>query len=86
MESIWIDSLEVNSKEFYTLVRASKQTKTLFISYNKFTINSEFDFGEMRNCKIELLKLVTTIRFPMIWISMEVTYFGFSQLFSCFKI
>ena len=57
MESSLIDSLEISSKEFCKLVRVSKHKKTLFFSDIKLIINSQFDFGEMRNCKIEIFKI-----------------------------
>ena len=53
IESILIDSLKINSKEIFKLVRDHKQMQILFFSDIKFIINFEFNFGEMRNFKYD---------------------------------
>ena len=53
IESILIDSLKINSKEIFKLVKDHKQMQILFFSDIKFIINSEFNFGEMKIFKYD---------------------------------
>ena len=57
-KSSWISSLELKSQEFSFLIRAAKQVKELVFSNCKFLTCSAYDFGQMENWKIELLRIV----------------------------
>ena len=55
--SIEIRWLELKEKEFCQLVRASIHAFELEIYYCKILTDTEVDFGEMKGCKIQVLKI-----------------------------
>ena len=54
---IEISCFELNSDEFSTLVKAAKGVKTLSFIYCKINSDSEWDFGDMKEWKLNSLNL-----------------------------
>ena len=54
---ILINNFEINSFQFYSLVKAAKNVETLMTLNCKLITDSELDFGEMKGCNIRVLNL-----------------------------